>query len=535
MIPFNKRYLTGKEFYFSILITIFLYVIIYSFFDVSFDDNDDVGIALISNGGITGFPDEHLIFINSVYGFILKSLYQITNTVDWYSLVLIGLQFVAILTIYFLMFKNKVVIPIILLLTVYFVYLISIPQFTNVSTLLAIAGIYSIYCKSFKSNFDFAYIYPIILLFFSSLIRFEAFVLVFVIGACYIVFKREKIENCVDLIKPLLLLGLFISFSFYVNYESYSSKDWQLYKKYNVLRGKINDNPNFYSAKNLISKNTGLKKSEIDLFSQFTYTSSFDLATLEKIDKIVSKPLSLISYFENLKHSINYRWLWLIVGILSIIFFRIKKRYLIPIFILVAIFLIISLNHVTKARVVLPLFIEIIFFSLLFLEGEIKNRFLLLSIIMTIFPILFLCSRIYGMQKIISINSDSIYKYKELNNDKNYIVLRPISFIRGGIKRPFNLNKAYKSNVLAYGWLNNSPLQSCQLKKINANHKLPISLFDDEVLFDKCEYITNTGSDDSVLETLKLYLKENGLELKKVNSIDEYNFYKIIKYENPLQ
>jgi hypothetical protein len=171
----------------------------------------------------------------------------------------------------------------------------------------------------------------------------------------------------------------------------------------------------------------------------------------------------------------------------------------------------------------------------LFLEGKIKNRFLLLSIIMTIFPILFLSSRIYGMQKIISINSDSIDKYKELNNDKNYIVLRPISFLRGEIKRPFNLDKTYKSNVLAYGWLNNSPLQSCQLKKINANHKLPISLFDDQVLFDKCEYITNTGSDDSVLRTLQLYLKENGLELKKVNSIDEYNFYKIIKYENPLQ
>jgi len=535
MIPFNKPYLTGKEFYLSMIISIFLYGIIYSFFNVSFEDNDDVGIALIANGGITGFPDEHLIFINSSYGFILKRLYQITNKVDWYSVVLIGLQFVAIITIYFLMFKNKVVIPVILLLTFYFVYLISLPQFTNVCTLLAIAGIYSVYSTTFKSNFDFTYIYPVILLFFSSLIRFEAFVLVFVIGACYIVFKREKIKNCIDLKKPLLLLGLLISFSFYVNYQSYSSEDWQLYKKYNVLRGKINDNPNFYSSKNLISKSTGLKNSEIDLFSQFIYTSSFDLATLENIDKIVSKPISFMSYFKNLKHSINYRWLWLIIGILSIIFFKIKKRYLIPIFILVSIFLIISLNHITKARVVLLLFIEIIFFSLLFLEGKIKNRFLLLSLIITIFPILFLYSRIYGMQKTISINYDSIDKYKELNNDKNYIVLRPISFIRGEIKRPFNLNKAYKSNVLAYGWLNNSPLQSYQLKKINAKYKLPISLFDDEVLFDKCEYITNTGSDDSVLGTLRLYLKENGLVLQKVNSKDEYNFYKIMKYENSLQ
>lgn len=535
MIPFNKRYLIGKEFFFSILVTIFLYGVIYSFFDVSFDDNDDVGIALIANGGITGFPDEHLIFINSVYGFILKSLYQIMNKVDWYSFVLIGLQFIGVLTIYFWMFKNKVAIPIILLLTVYFIYLITLPQFTNVCTLLAIAGTYSIYCTAFRTNSKFAYFYPLILLFISSLIRFEAFVLVFVIGACYIVFKREKIENCVDLKYPLLLLGMLISFSFYINYQSYSSEDWQLYTKYNVLRGKINDNPNFYASKDLISKSTGLKKSEIDLFSQFTYTSSFDLETLEKINGIVNRPLNINNYLKNLKHSINYRWLWLVLGVLSIVFIKLKKRYLIPIFILVSIFLIISLNHVTKARVVLPLFIEIIFFSLLFLEGKIKNRFFLLSIIITIFPILFLSSRIYGMQKIVSINSDSIDKYKELNNDKNYIVLRPISFIRGEIKRPFNLNKAHKSNVLAYGWLNNSPLQSYQLKKIKAKYKLPISLFDDKVLFDKCEYITNTGNDDSVLGTLQLYFKENGLELKKVSSIDEYNFYKIIKYENPLQ
>lgn len=545
--PFNRLYFIGKETQYvedavkkgkivviSILITSLLYFLFYNYFTVFFEDNDDTAMAIIAMGGVTGSPDEHLIFINTLYGHVLKLLYETTTTIDWYSFVMIGLQFLAVSTIFYYLIRDKVAKPIILMVCFYFFYLITLPQFTNVSTLLAIAGLYCIYSIPPKSKF-ISYLYLVFLLFMSALLRFDAFILVFIIGICYVLIKREKLKNLYDLIYPMVLLGILICFSFYFNYKSYDTDEWKLYKTYNELRGKINDNPNLNEESIYrISNKTGLKVSEIGLFRAFTYSSSFDLNTLKEVNALVSRPLNFESYLVNLRHSINYRWLWMIIGLLFIVFFKNKKSYIIPIIILISIILFISLNHVPKTRVALPLFMEIIFFSSLFLQGKSKWKDKILVFIITFIPILFLSSRIYNMQKTKPDYLNSYNDYKELEDFKNYIVLRPISFIRGENRRPFKLNKTYKSNVIAYGWLNNSPLQRKQLSKMDVNSTLPISLIDNEELYKKCEYVTNTGNDTIVLESLKLYLKEKGSKLKLIRSKNKYNFYKIVANDNSL-
>jgi hypothetical protein len=58
-------------------------------FGSKFGTNDNVGMSQIANGGFTGRPSEHLIFVNSLVGVFLKWLYSITQNVQWYSVLMI--------------------------------------------------------------------------------------------------------------------------------------------------------------------------------------------------------------------------------------------------------------------------------------------------------------------------------------------------------------------------------------------------------------------------------------------------------------
>jgi hypothetical protein len=58
-----------------------------------FETNDDVQMMLIASGAHTGQPGEFLIFSNVLVGLILKSLYLLWDTVNWYALYLLCVHF----------------------------------------------------------------------------------------------------------------------------------------------------------------------------------------------------------------------------------------------------------------------------------------------------------------------------------------------------------------------------------------------------------------------------------------------------------
>ena len=53
---------------------------------LTFEENDDVMMAMIANGSYSGTPDCHLVYINVIYGWVLTLLYGLTRAIEWYTL-----------------------------------------------------------------------------------------------------------------------------------------------------------------------------------------------------------------------------------------------------------------------------------------------------------------------------------------------------------------------------------------------------------------------------------------------------------------
>ena len=53
---------------------------------IRFETNDDVVMLMISSGAYSGTPDYHLVFINVIYGLLLKGLYFILPGLEWYTI-----------------------------------------------------------------------------------------------------------------------------------------------------------------------------------------------------------------------------------------------------------------------------------------------------------------------------------------------------------------------------------------------------------------------------------------------------------------
>ncbi len=69
-----------------VLFTAGLFCLLSWLLPLRFYGNDDVGMCLIANGSYTATPDCHLIFINAIYGYILKILYSLPFDLEWYTI-----------------------------------------------------------------------------------------------------------------------------------------------------------------------------------------------------------------------------------------------------------------------------------------------------------------------------------------------------------------------------------------------------------------------------------------------------------------
>jgi hypothetical protein len=78
----------------------------------------------IAKGYYSLSPDEHLIFINVIVGFACKILYKITFNIEWYSVIMIFLQFFSMSFILYVLFKNRSKKLLIILVSITFFYLI---------------------------------------------------------------------------------------------------------------------------------------------------------------------------------------------------------------------------------------------------------------------------------------------------------------------------------------------------------------------------------------------------------------------------
>jgi hypothetical protein len=88
------------------LINAVLFAAVLSCLTLGYETNDDVGMALTASGVLTGKPSHDLIGSNVLAGYLLQSLYGFTDRVNWYTLCLVAVHFVAMSGLLFLFLRT---------------------------------------------------------------------------------------------------------------------------------------------------------------------------------------------------------------------------------------------------------------------------------------------------------------------------------------------------------------------------------------------------------------------------------------------
>lgn len=86
----NKRKVF--EFAGSMLLSAIVFLVIYKFIPIVYSTNDDRMIAEIVSGQFSGKPESYGIQMTYGFTWFLSKLYEITRTLNWYGIVLIGAQ-----------------------------------------------------------------------------------------------------------------------------------------------------------------------------------------------------------------------------------------------------------------------------------------------------------------------------------------------------------------------------------------------------------------------------------------------------------
>lgn len=150
----NTKFLSHPYLFAAFLVALFMGAV-YLLFGTVFDTIDDYNVMMTLAGEKTGEPYWQLTFYSPCLSWAISLLYQLNNSVQWYSLIEIAMIYSSLVVIFARLFiaAKKVTIPIavsIILSAVFFIIFFMYPvqrmQFTATSALLGTAAV-SIICS----------------------------------------------------------------------------------------------------------------------------------------------------------------------------------------------------------------------------------------------------------------------------------------------------------------------------------------------------------------------------------------------------
>lgn len=448
-----------------------LFFITYMLFDIRFKENDDVVMALISSGSYSGEPDAHLVFINIIYGYFIKTLYSILPLVEWYTLafVIINILSVTAIATAILKSKNKLVVKLIFLIFLYSIFInftIHL-QFTKTAAIAAIAGVILIYCGEKKSKYLGAFFFIL-----ATLIRFKAGFLVLLIS--FPIFLKGGFnlrKNFSEINNKILIFAILIAFvGKTIDFIYYNkNSEWKQYKEYNLIRGQINDNPNARSVENDLPDEISSSDYEL-LLNFFPNPSVVDLSLIQSIHLRIGE-VQFSSKLYNLIRFIKLYGLWLLLlFIISLLFLYNYKKKInrIPLLMFLILFValsFVSLSGTIKYRVFISaLATFILFLPFISSKNTYSNSYKI------IVAIVFIMSVIYNLRSYSIVKTNKIdynYYQSQTNIISSYLKNQNKTLIpfkgsyRMEYNNPFDLSASFKNNQIYFaGWLTHIPFNN---------------------------------------------------------------------------
>jgi len=443
-------------------------------------------MLLFASGKYTGTPEAHLVFINYIYGLFISFLYSVTTKIEWYTLLFAVIHVLSLsLVISSIICKNiKPAYKVLFIVLFYTIELRLILQFqfTTTAALAALGGI-TLILKEKKQQ----YILGIILLIISSLIRFEAALLVILMASPAFIsysYKNRQFYLSQKLISIMIAVTL-IMFCKYIDHHIYqNNSSWAYYSKYNKMRGQINDNPNANYIKNSLP--SGISSLDYQLLLNFMPDPK--IINIEHVSLLQDKigHIDLKQKIKNIYPALRSytTFLLLIIALWTIIYLcsntRLKKNILLfSLLLFLSLLCFIALDGTLKYRVFLASLMPFLF--VLFFNLEPIKRPLIRTFAYGI-GILFFIIFSYRICKIQKQKNYSFYSSfieqknvldKYLNNKNNYIVALPNNFNIENYS-PFSVSSSFFCKQIFFsGWLTGIPynegLYDSYLDVINKN------------------------------------------------------------------
>jgi len=314
-------------------------VLILLFCNVSFETNDDKGMANIMYGA-TGDYDAHLVFINVFVGAILKGLIQIFPTVPWYPILMYVLMFVAFTIITYILLKKNFFWGTLFssgILIFYGYNFYTLLQFTKVSGIATFAGILLLFFALEENKLNWKpIVLAMIMLLFGVSYRFNMFCMIFIIMSGYGVYfvirnlrmrEYQKIIKCVVVFVSAILLCFSLRI---LNSAIYAgNEEWSAYRTFNTNRALLLDygfptyeeNVELYAALNITEDDLALYKSW-----DFADPDKFNIDTVKTLVQEKVNPDITIEYIKSFfvwfpLSMLKYKWIsaYFIIIIASLI------------------------------------------------------------------------------------------------------------------------------------------------------------------------------------------------------------------------
>jgi hypothetical protein len=357
------------EFLFILIFNILFFCLAAHFLPIYWGVNDDVVMCMIASGILPGIPQARLIFINYIYGLLLNFFYHTFHGIEWYTVSFSVIHIIS-LSIVVYVFINTKKIKLLKFVNIFLLYILelSLIQGIKFTTTAAIAG-FAGTLLLFEDKKVYG-IFGIILFLISTLIRFEAAMLVMLLMLP--IFAYKILPDIRKNFKLISFVTICICSAFIlqiINNQAYKDEEWSYYMEYNKIRGGINDNPNATKI-NFDLLPEGI--SELDytmLLNAFADGNYMDLVKMKEIYSVIQE-VPLNQKIKNIVPSLNqYRLILIALTVLFIICFYYQKNFkkgkiFIGLYFLFYIFILslISLNATLKDHVFITALYPVLFF-----------------------------------------------------------------------------------------------------------------------------------------------------------------------------
>lgn len=478
---------------------------------IRFETNDDVVMLMISSGAYSGTPDFHLVFINVIYGLLLKGLYFILPGLEWYTILFCLLHIISFSIILWVYSKRITtafgqLLLLLLLLVLQARFIVGL-QFTTTAAIVACAGLSLYFERGKMVKFVGLFLFLI-----GSLIRFEAAMLCFGVYAPVMMFPlsgriRSKCQflNTGLILSAILVLPMLARV---VDAQVYRhNPEWRYYVDYNRVRGALNDNPNF--AK-LLNDNPVCYVADIDDLRNLAYfiadPAVLDLHAITQVKESLDvKPL--LDKCQNIKTWICFYVDTVVCVLLLILLLMFERRatYRWGLFFSgLSFFMLlswVSLNATVKERVFLSAITPLMIITVLLIVNYQKKCWKI--VILSVFYLLTLHTIVKQTNDMHAVKTEqSRFVTEQLGLIKNSIDCN-FTPLGNGITleglNPFSITSDFKSlnvKMIGNGWMTEIPL----------NHKLMDSHLD---FVEKPILIFMSKGSESQIHNIQYCIKKN--------------------------